>query len=138
MIRGFIRGRSPRIIGRVSLPSLSMRTVAVEFLIDTGASVTVLPLAVLVDLGVDSEELRTMPLEQNISGGGTVLHALHRGELEFTLDDGADVGYRVLFRLALEPPPDRVEVPCVLGMDVLENFRLTVSVREGRVEMVRV
>ena len=78
-----------------------------------------------------------MPLEQNIGGGGSILHALHPGALEFTLDDGAHVSYRVLFRLALTPAPDQAEVPCVLGMDILEAFRVTVSIREDRVELLK-
>jgi hypothetical protein len=131
VISGFFRGSSPRVVARIALAGLSERTLDVEFLIDTGAAVTVLQLGVLVDLEADESKLRLLPVEPSFGLGGRVTHAVVRGELTFSREDGTAMTAVVRVRLTLTPSagPD---APSVLGMDVLGAFRVVVSEQEGR------
>jgi hypothetical protein len=67
VISGFFRGGSPRVTADVSLGQLSVSTRTVEFVVDTGAAVSVLHLSVLADLGVDADVLKTLRTQLNLT-----------------------------------------------------------------------
>jgi hypothetical protein len=108
--------------------------VDVEFVIDTGADITVLQLRVLVDAGADEQSLPGLPLERNYGAGGAVIHAMVGGRLSFTHEDGTEQVYVGTLRSLLEASPGPGALS-ILGMDVLREFRVVVSVQEGRVEL---
>ena len=135
MIEGFLRGGSPRVYARLWLPDLSPRSAEVEFVVDTGAAVTVIQLGVLAELGVRADDLRQLPVERNIAMSGIVIHALARGAIEFVSEDDNPLRLRLQMRLALEPPSETGAAPSVLGMNLLSNFRVVVSVPEGLVAL---
>ena len=62
--------------------------------------------------------------------------SFHRlmSQLEFTQHDGTRTQYRFAVRIA-KPMAANAELPSILGMDFIQHFRLTVSVREDRVEL---
>lgn len=135
MISGFFRGGSPRVTADVSLGQLSVSTRTVEFVVDTGAAVSVLHLSVLADLGVDADVLKTLRTQLNLTLAGSVVHAVAEGTVQFSQDDGARLERRLAWRIALTPPIDDGDVPSVLGMDALAVFRVIVSVPENRVAL---
>ena len=67
--------------------------------------------------------------------GGIVVHALAHGAIEFVSGDKDPIRLRIQMRLALEPPSETGAAPSVLGMNLLSNFRVVVSVPESLVAL---
>ena len=134
MIRGYVAASSPFVTLQLSFQSINARPRELQFLIDTGAAVTVLHPADATSLGIDpNADLAGVP-EVNLGvGGGATFHRL-MSRLEFTHDDGTRTHYRFALRIAV-PDAANAVLPSILGMDFIQHFRLTVSVREDRVEL---
>ena len=135
MIIGFFRGGSPRIVARIRLDALSDRSRDVEFVVDTGAAVSVVQLGVVADLGVAPDDLRWLPTERNETLGGIVIHALTDATLTFARDDETSFERKLSMRVSLAPPVTVDDAPSVLGMNALRVFRVIVSVPESRVAL---
>lgn len=132
MIRGFIRDEQPFVGAVISLPRASA-AVPVDLLVDTGSHLTVLNRAVFDALGVDP--VAQLPAARRVTAagiGGSEDYLRVRVIINFVTADPT-----------LRPYPIWVAVPVVrdamhtsiLGMDVIVDFRLTVSVREDHVEL---
>jgi hypothetical protein len=132
LIRGFIRDEQPFVGAVIALPRASA-AVPVDLLVDTGSHLTVLSRAVFEALGVDPVAQFPMARRVRAAGiGGSEDYLRVRVIISFATADPA-----------LRPYPIWVAVPVVrdamhtsiLGMDAIVDFRLTVSVREDRVEL---
>ena len=134
MIRGFFRGGTPRLLVMVRMPSLSDAAREVEFLVDTGAVVSVVRTSVLADLGVSPDAFVAMPRESNIGAGGVVMHAVWPGEFEVRHEDGHLDVQTLGLRVPLLPG-DEDDLPSVLGMNFLDVYRVVVSVPAGLVAL---
>lgn len=132
MIRGFIRDEQPFVGAVISLPRASA-AVPVDLLVDTGSHLTVLNRAVFDALGVDP--VAQLPAARRVRAvgiGGPEDYLRIRITMSFVTADPP-----------LRPYPIWVAVPVarearyasILGMDVIVDFRLIVSVREDRVEL---
>lgn len=141
-IRGaFIAGHGrvspkPTVRALVSLPP--GRLVEVMFLIDTGADCTMLNprdtakvLAPGSELDWDNDpSLRSV---RGVTAGGRRV-ITRNGTIVFADDQVGPVGQRDVRFFLAEPATD-AGLPSLLGRDVLEDFRLTVSTRESRVTL---
>jgi hypothetical protein len=138
LIRGYVKDKSPFVAARVSVPRLTKRTIEVEFLVDTGSAITVINRSSFDALGIRVEEMPSGVEEQFVAASGAVSYRRVRTDVAFIEDDEGHPPFRFFTRVPVFPAPAFDEPPCVLGMDFLADFRLTVSVREGRVEIATI
>ena len=137
MIRGYVSAGSPFVPLRVSFERLRTRDPRydLQFLIDTGAAVSVIHPVDATAIAIDFEgSFAGAPVETNLGIGGTARYQREMSSLEFTQADGTWSRYRFALRIAL-PSASNAVLPSILGMDFIQHFRLTVSVREDRVEL---
>lgn len=124
MIRGVYHPPQPYVSGFVYFPAPVDEVIEVPFLVDTGASWTMLSSLDLVKLGT---KLLKVPISQSpisLTGiGGTVQAWTTRCGLVFFHEDGSRTGFalNVALNLAL------TDLPSLLGMDVLAHGVLSVD-----------
>ena len=129
MIRGYVASSSPFVPVHVSFQSISTRPRELQFLLDTGAAVSVLHPADTTSIGIDPNADLAGVLETNVGVGGEATFYRLMSRLEFTQHDGTRTEYRFAMRIA-KPTDANATMPSILGMDFIQHFRLTVSVRE--------
>mgnify|MGYP001589979239 CR=1 FL=1 len=137
MIRGYVAVASPFVPLRVSFQRIQTRFpyTDLQFLLDTGAAVSVIHPVDAKSIGLElDEEFSAIPMEINAGIGGGARYLREMSWLEFTQADGALSRYRFALRIAV-PDAANAVLPSILGMDFIQHFRLTVSVREERVEL---
>lgn len=126
--------RKPYIDIEVSFPDLGNRSLAVAFLIDTGADSTMLSFDILVyirnELGIDFFDLPVS--EKPISGVGGYVRTR---TIRATLTIG---NYSTTMPVPIMEPPSGalVAMPSLLGMDILQDFALFVESRSDRVALL--
>jgi hypothetical protein len=130
-VYGFFRGRDPFI--RVTLNQSHWdNPKAVEFLLDTGSSQTVLNEGDARDLGI---ELARLPKSKDVFGVGGRVTTLTLADVLFSIsaDDGGVVIYRfdlpVLKHRTRDSTVRRrlLHLPSLLGRDVLQDFTLVIN-----------
>ena len=129
---------SPEPVIRTPVSLTPGRVARVTFLIDTGADRTMLnpqdTAAVLPDPNsLDWENDPTLGAMQGV-GEGACRIITRQGMIVFQDDQSGPVLRAVSFGL-VEPTDSNRQLPSLLGRDILENFRLTVSTRESRVTL---
>lgn len=142
MIRGFFDVGYPTPVPKIwiglALPGITAEWIAVDFVVDTGASVTCLhPLDAIERVGLSGSRLREMtadfPTDRSISGITGLAEYLivpaqyllvHEGQAAQTIDG--------LIRVA-RPVPGNERIPSLLGWDILAQFRITLDRRTGEV-----
>ena len=136
MIRGRFERGEPVVDCVISIPALGINSPErVKLLVDTGASRSVLQPADVRRIGVDPEQVSADPRSEQWSGvGGSTLVLVTTALLTFSEDSARERPYRHLIGIA-EPTISNLTLPSILGMDFIRHFRLTVSVRENRVEL---
>ena len=136
IIRGFFKGSNPFVSAEISLPDIPGQASLVEMALDTGSSLTVLRRSVIDNLGVDvSTDFADRPRESARGIGGREEYVRLRVNLRFIDSVPApERPYTVFVRVALTPD-DAESVPSLLGMDVMDSFRLTVFAAENRVDL---
>lgn len=136
IIRGFFNGRNPFVRAVISLPDTPDRVSVVDLAVDTGSSLTVLRRSAIDNLGVDfSTAFEDRPRESARGIGGREEYVRLRVNLRFIDSVPApERPYTVFVRVALTPD-DAESVPSLLGMDVMDSFRLTVFAAENRVDL---
>ena len=131
MIRGYFRGDSPFVDATVNLPRWGRVTAPVSFLLDTGSELTVIQHEALNLPALDfAEAFRAAEQERNIGIGGTISFGRTNAFLTFPDSDDA-TPLRVTIRIPLSRA--EAQLPSVLGMNFIIDFRLTVSRREDLV-----
>src|SRR4051794_13573744 len=105
----------------------------IDFLVDTGASRTVLHPADAYRLRVPFDDLVPAEHARAWGTGGVAAYAEEPASLRF-VDAGRpfDLDFRIWIAL---PDPYNVRLPSLLGRDVLQYFRLTVDLREPLVTL---
>jgi hypothetical protein len=121
---------------RIQLRRLRLDPFALDWLVDTGSAISVVPAHQARLLGVDyHRDFGGARFEVNTGVGGLARHYRELCWLEFVHHDGALARYTFAVRVAL-PRDDADELPAILGMDFISNFRLMVASRVDRVEVV--
>ncbi len=137
MIRGLAEDGLAWVNANVGLPSLANRSEDISFLVDTGATVTVLMPADLRRLGIDPAALFPDVRSVAVPGfGGDIRMIATIGVLRF--DDEASPSVFTMPVGIVQPSSTTYDLPSVLGMDFVQHFRLTVSIPEDRVEIERI
>lgn len=135
MIKGFIDGRLPRIAAVVAIPALGGTPVRVRFLLDTGAATSLISPVDSRAMGLNPIQLVDDPRAEFAGGiGGTIRYVAVVALLDFVEDTARLNPYRTPIGIAESTAASEV-LPSILGMDFIQHFRLTVSVREDRVEL---
>lgn len=136
MIRGYIEGDSPLIDCVLTLPAVSSGSrLRVTFLVDTGAAVSLLHPRDAVRFGVDLAGVASDPRSEPAMGmGGTARFIRTTALLDFEEDVPRERPLRHPIGIA-ELAASNAMLPSILGMDFIQHFRLTVSVREARVKL---
>lgn len=136
MIRGYIENDSPLIDCMLTFPSISADLrLQVTFLIDTGASVSLLHPRDAIRFGLDLASLAADPRSERArSMSGVARFIRTTALLDFDEDVPRPRSLRHPIGIA-EANSGNEMLPSILGMDFLKAFRLTVSVREHRVEL---
>ena len=128
MIRGYFADYSPYVELRVAIPVFATGYLPVQFLVDTGATMTVLhPRAARGDLGIPEHELDASRWEQiePIGGIGGLTPCLRaRATYVFEHEDGDYDAFEDSILIAAATASNR-EAPSLLGANVLRHFRLT-------------
>lgn len=136
MIRGRFEQGAPVVDCVGSIPALGINLPErLTLLVDTGASLSVLQPGDARRLGVDPAQMADDPRSEFASGvGGSTRVVITTTLLGFAEDVARERPYRHPMGIA-EPTPSNATLPSILGMDFIQHFRLTVSVREARVEL---
>ena len=136
MIRGRFEHGEPVVDCVISIPALGIDSPErVKLLVDTGASRSVLQPADVRRIGASPEQISADPRTEEWSGvGGSMRVFVTTTLLTFSEDAARERPYRHSMGIA-EPTPSNLTLPSILGMDFIRHFRLTVSVRENRVEL---
>ncbi len=120
MIRGYFSRGSPYVTARVTGLGPGGRR-PIEFLLDTGADVTMIAPVDGRKLGVDYGSITDW--RSSMRGvGGVARTAPRTVSLSFREDDGAIRQYRLEVAL-MEDAPDSEWIPSLLGQDVLRRWR---------------
>ena len=126
---------APTVLATVSLAGAPPKQV--RFLIDTGATSTTLSprAADRVFPGYADLDWTHDPRLKAVSGVGGICRVIVRlGAIRFIDDRLGPLDWDGLIEL-IEPTADSLALPSLLGRDVLDNFRLTVSKRESLISL---
>jgi hypothetical protein len=121
-------GGRPYVAPLLALPVLRMPT-RIELLLDTGSDESLLSPRHARDLGILLDRLQ--PSGSTVGIGGTIPRYQIDAALIF---DDPDDGVRYLYRLSLgvsPPTPATLDLPSILGRDVLDRWRMTYDPSEG-------
>ena len=122
MIAGwFDELRRPLIKATLSLPGLDIQE-EVTFLVDTGAFASCLAPRDSRRLGIDYGALTGIPSE-TVGIGGTAPGISIPANAMFAEDNGTRWFYRILIDV-IQLPPERSDMPSLLGQDILAHWRL--------------
>jgi hypothetical protein len=127
----------PRVQIDLSLPRISSFPSTIDFLIDTGATAsTIHPGDMLARFRLTRGELasadRWPRRRTGLGVGGRVLDYIEFAELRFERADGTALRLEQDVLIA-QLTIDNVELPSLLGWDVLRYFRVTLDARVGLV-----
>ncbi len=138
MIRGYFADSSPYVELLVSIPVLATGYQKAAFLVDTGATMTVLhPRAALGSLGIPEHELDARRWDQiePVAGIGGLTPCLRvSATYVFEHDDGEYDAFEDDIFVAAITASNR-EAPSLLGANVLRHFRLTADYPRLRVTL---
>jgi predicted aspartyl protease len=126
---------APTVLGAVSLGGAPPKQV--RFLIDTGATRTTLNPRDADDAfpGYADLDWRHDPRLKAVSGVGGICSVIVRlGVIRFIDDRLGPLDWDGLIEI-IEPTANSRALPSLLGRDVLDNFRLTVSKRESLISL---
>ena len=136
MIRGFIDGGQAWVFATVEMHALPGQVEGIAFLLDTGSMRSLLAPPDAIRLGIDPAALFPDPRTIRASGfGGNVSLLVTSASFLFDDDDDQTGQPQPVPIGILEPAPSTMRLPSVLGMDFLQHFRLTISVRDAQVEL---
>jgi hypothetical protein len=121
----------------VRIPALSYESRRVRFVIDTGATVSVLQAIDAGQFGLSPEALSALSSQVGLTGqgmGGTVGNIPARATLTLTEEDGEDDPVQTVIMIA-----DRVNyhLPSLLGWDVLKHFNIDIRGPERSITLSR-
>lgn len=135
MITGeFTRFGGPAISCFVSIPSLNSQAARVTFLLDTGASFSIIHPKDLRSLRIDESRFSERATSRGRGIGGGAAYAEVDGRLSIEHGDGTFVSYVLPLHLAL-PSAVNDDFPSILGMDFISYFKLCVSLSDRLVEL---
>lgn len=144
MIRGFFDVDFPTPLPKawigVALPEIAPDWTPVDFVIDSGASVTCLhPADARGRLGLTMERYRELeqvaPPDRSISGiSGLVEYFVVPAQYLLVHEDGAVRRIDAHIRTA-PPRPGDERIPSLIGWDILQHFRIVLDRRTGEVEL---
>jgi hypothetical protein len=135
VIRGAVTSfGGPAIAGTVSFPRVADNSHEVTWLLDTGASFSILHPADLLGLGLAPEDFAGAQSSRGRGVGGAAEYLLEDARLSFRHADGAAISYLMPVWIAL-PTEHNKTFPSVLGMDFISNFRMTIDIRVPLVEL---
>lgn len=116
--------------GVLSLPRLGPAQVDVTFLVDTGATFTVIHPKDLKAMGLDvMRAFASQPTDHGRGIGGVARYFKDEARLSFEHATGEVVDYLLPVNIAV-PTDVNADYPSMLGMDFLYAFRLVVSMPE--------
>jgi hypothetical protein len=142
MIRGFFdlsyRPPLPKVLAGLVLPYRSETLVPIEFVVDTGASVTCLhPRDARQRLRFTSEAFRELPRmtrEDHSLTGITGSATYYATSARYVLVDDQAAPLVIDAEIRIAPPSaGNQELPSILGWDILERFRIVLDRSTGDV-----
>lgn len=136
MIRGiFTPAGSPAVTGLLSFPRLGGESVDATFLLDTGATFSVIHPKDVKALGLDVMVAFGDRRQESGRGvGGRARYLMDEARLSFEHTDGEQFDYILPIHVAV-PTDDNADYPSFLGMDFISNFRMVVSFNSRAVEL---
>ena len=131
--------RMPAVQAMAHLPAISDRWGYVEFLVDTGAAITVLhPRDVQRVFRIEAARLRTSDAwprsDRSLGSAGPTVNYIARGLIVFRHDDGVIQTIEQDIRIA-QMTDHNATLPSVLGWDVLRHFHVCADRRTGVVRL---
>ena len=126
----------------IFIPDIMNGWVAVDFLLDTGASTTSLhPLDAVSKVGIDPVRLaqpsRWSDFEDHGGIGGESRYFPLPARYAFLADDGSVKEYSEQIYIAQLTPVNQT-LPSLLGWDLLQHFRLNISWVDSKTELEEV
>jgi len=121
----------PEISERLSLPRLLIERASVQFLIDTGADVTVLSLTDAKRLGVDYASLKDK--EDGMGLGGHAELYVEDALIAFS-DDVAVFHYQIQIAI-MEDSEDNMTLTSILGRDIINQWSMRYCFSESTIEI---
>jgi aspartyl protease len=134
MITGVVNGGRPTIVGLLSIPRLGLRGF-VQFLIDTGADMTLIHPRDMSNLGIQPSRHFAGSATASSGGiGGMAQQYLEPCDLFLQHDDGTWNQISILLRFAM-PDRSNAQHPSLLGRDIMHYFTLTFNQDAGLVNL---
>ena len=111
------------------IPGRGELALDVSFLVDPGADVTTLVPLDGIRAGIDYSKLTT---KQEIGGIGGVTELFVEPAVAIFAEDATSLHGFVIRVLIVPPSDEMMDVPSLVGRDVLDNWRMTYSPTEGQ------
>lgn len=127
----------PTVLVSLRLPGITKDVVAVEFLVDTGATNPFLhPLDSITRVGIDRAALAdpsVWPTQHPVAGiGGNATYYRHEAVYIFTHDDGSEQRITRSIHIA-RPSASNSKLPSLLGTNILRHFKVSIDYASQRV-----
>jgi hypothetical protein len=130
LIVGSVLNGSPYVTAHVQLARLH-RKATIDFLIDTGSTTTLINPDAWRRLGLRVSDLEGLPRVSSRGLGGSHSNYVDTCDFYFPADDGLYELFTGLRARFAPPSVNNSNLPALLGMDVLQHFRLTLEAASG-------
>jgi predicted aspartyl protease len=136
IIRGFFEFGTPYVV--VQIKCINLEIIAtIRFLVDTGASRTVISDKDAVKLGIDYNKLKKLEDGMIGIGGQVETFLMDNVELLFKSDGGIHVEKLDILVLKHREMDEKIKkIPSLLGRDIMNRYALSLNAKRNLVEII--